>query len=249
MEEAVFAEIEQICASMEDEIRRGNKQYEGVCTCAYCRLDAACYVLNRIKPSYIVSGRGITHAARDTFEKQQKMTDISILVYEAMLQVGHNRRPNIDHHAAKDKPPPAPRGIFFNIPAIYGRILHGCNFAPMNGIDVYLFYEGQAVRMKNVNWNNPCKLNDKTEGAYTFWPEAVQARCLGETKAFNYQVQAEAPGFEPLRHSFVIPVESDGTSDTSFSMSRAFQLTDLYMFPCESAAPEQAPRKTLSPAC
>ena len=32
------------------------------CSCENCRLDTICYVLNRIHPKYVVSGRGMTYA-------------------------------------------------------------------------------------------------------------------------------------------------------------------------------------------
>jgi competence protein ComFB len=39
------------------------------CTCYQCRLDTACYVLNRISPKYVVSSRGVARAESDTMEK------------------------------------------------------------------------------------------------------------------------------------------------------------------------------------
>jgi competence protein ComFB len=232
MEEAVAAEIEKICDSMQKEIRLGNKQYEGICTCPQCKLDAACYVLNRIQPSYIVSNRGAARAAMDTFERQQKLTDISILVYEALLQVGHNRRPEFDHSLST---PPAPedKGFFFNIPAIYGRILNGANFAPISGVDVRLIASGALVHMKDPGWSNPCALISKTGGTYTFWPRAERAQASGESRVFNYTILVEAQGFEPLVHTFAIPIESGTDYDITFSMSQAFKLADLYLFPSE----------------
>jgi competence protein ComFB len=235
MEETVFTEIDRICESMRKEAALGNKQYDGICTCSQCRVDAACYVLNRITPSYIVSGRGVAHINKDTFERQQRMTDISILVYEAMLQVCHNRRPDFEHNSndAKKKRERKQNEWFFNIPAVFGRILNGANFAPMMDIYVELLLDGKLVKMKDANWKNPCKLVGKTEGTYTFWPEALPAKTPGEAKVFNYKLQVEAPNFEPLFHSFMIPVESDANTDISFSMSRTFKLTDLYMFPSQ----------------
>ena len=32
------------------------------CSCENCRLDTICYVLNRVQPKYVVSGRGMTYA-------------------------------------------------------------------------------------------------------------------------------------------------------------------------------------------
>ncbi|MDR0551573.1 MAG: late competence development ComFB family protein [Spirochaetaceae bacterium] len=228
MEEEVITEIDRICESIEKEAKRGSAQYKGICTCVQCKLDAACYVLNRIAPGYVVSGRGITHAAQDTLEKQQKKTDISILVYEAILQVAHNQRPNIDHKVKKEG---IAEGMFFNIPVIYGRILNGATFAPIDGIEVYLHYNETPVPMRNENFSNPCKLNDKTNGFFTFWPEGIPAPRHSACRKFNYVLYADTTEYESFSHSFVIAAESDSAGNITLAMSRRFQLPELYMFP------------------
>ena len=54
----VFAQVTEVCDSIEK-----NKKGE-LCTCHQCRIDTACYVLNRIEPHYISSNRGITRIER-----------------------------------------------------------------------------------------------------------------------------------------------------------------------------------------
>ena len=35
------------------------------CTCRQCRMDVACFVLNRLKPEYVLSGRGGAYSEID----------------------------------------------------------------------------------------------------------------------------------------------------------------------------------------
>ena len=44
-------------------------QESDICTCGQCRLDVACFVLNRISPEYIISSRGLAHLNSDYHQK------------------------------------------------------------------------------------------------------------------------------------------------------------------------------------
>ena len=62
------------------------------CDCMNCRLDTVSYVLNRIPPKYIVSGRGASHAS-ETLEDSQLMADVNALILEGMRIVSSSKRP------------------------------------------------------------------------------------------------------------------------------------------------------------
>ena len=62
------------------------------CDCMNCRLDTVCYVLNRIPPKYVVSGRGVTHSSSDIGNLQLK-ADIDQLSLEGMRTVSATKRP------------------------------------------------------------------------------------------------------------------------------------------------------------
>ena len=51
------------------------------CDCENCRADAISYVLNRVAPRYVVSGRGVIHA-RDILQDAQIKADIDALGIE-----------------------------------------------------------------------------------------------------------------------------------------------------------------------
>jgi competence protein ComFB len=223
-EDLVFSTIETICASVE---KQGNP--DKLCLCDRCRIDAACFVLNRIPPHYIISNRGAARIEQVTISRQQKEADVTSLVFEALKRVSHNQRPNSDHSNAPGNG--VKQGPVFNIPTIIGRAFNGVNFSPLAGATVELWREGELVTMKNRNWQNPCALVENTQGAFTFWPESLSAGAVKIRENFEYSVTVAAEGFETMHHFFAIPVISEAGDAESFSMERTFKLPDLYLFP------------------
>jgi competence protein ComFB len=224
IEELVFSEVERACSDINKE---ANKQ--GICTCPQCRMDAACYVLNRLEPRYIVSSRGILREEHFDVQNQQKTADITTLVYKAFEQINLNRRPGFDH-INDGKTDSYMAEAYFNIPVIIGRVFNGKTFEPVHSIDVELQANGNLVKMKDANWQNPCKLVKKTEGTFTFWPESQPASRIGEQRLFNFSITAPIAGFSPLVHHFELPVVSEKDLVRAVGMNRTYKITDLYMF-------------------
>jgi competence protein ComFB len=225
-EDLVIREIDKICDGIEKD---GQKQQ--ICTCSQCRLDAACYVLNRTKPSYVVSNRGVVRVERETLERQQKDVDLTVLIYRALEEVAHNRRPYFDHEARNQSSKPAEHRAVFNVPAIVGRVFNGINFEPLSDIDVELRRDGKLSAMRDQNWQNPYRLMNDTAGTFTFWPEPVHAETAGEQAAFGFAVRIKTEGYETLNSFFEIPVVSEAYSMIPYSMDRTFKLKDMYLFP------------------
>ena len=75
MEEKVVKHVNELY----DQMKEQNISWLS-CDCEHCRLDTASYVLNRIPPKYVVSGRGVSHnvSADDT----QLKADIDVYVGE-----------------------------------------------------------------------------------------------------------------------------------------------------------------------
>jgi competence protein ComFB len=225
-EDIVVKEIDKICDEIEKDDRKSH-----ICTCSQCRLDAACYVLNRTKPLYVVSNRGVARLERETLERQQKDIDITVLIYRALEDVAHNRRPYFDHLSPNlPSKPKDPRPVF-NIPVIFGRVFNGVNFEPLSGIDVELRYDGDLSVMRDLNWQNPCRIVKDTEGTFTFWPEPVPAETAGEQSVFEFALRIKTEGYETLNSFFDIPVTSEAETEIPFSMDRTYKLKDVYLFP------------------
>ena len=199
------------------------------CTCSQCRLDTACYVLNRTPPFYIVSSRGAVRAQIENIERQQKEADIIALVYEGLKRVNHNRRQNFTHDSSEAANIPSDEPVY-NIPTITGRLFDGGNFAPVSGVKMELYYNGALVAMKDCNWHNPLHLVSHTEGNYSFWPISIPAERAGEYASFEYTLKVEGQEYETLTHVFKIPVIGETQPAQSFTMGRTFKLPDLFMF-------------------
>jgi competence protein ComFB len=193
-------------------------------------MDAACYVLNRIAPRYVISNRGVARVEQGSIERQQIAADVTTLVYEGIKRVAHNQRKTADHNLKPEDEIMADAPVY-NIPTIVGRLFNGVNFEPLSEVNVELRTDGDLVPMKDYNWQNPYTLVANTRGTFTFWPRPVLVETRGQRKNFEYSIHVEAAGFETLTHFFKIPMISDPVPVSSYSTSRTFKLPDLYMFP------------------
>jgi len=210
-------------------VRKGGNT-EKLCLCDQCKLDTICYTLNRIKPRYIVSNRGMTRIEQDWVERQQTEADIATLVYKGLRQVNHNQRPTSTHTDTSLFPEEVTNDPAFHIPTIIGRLFDGETFAPVSGVTVTLRHGEENVPMRNQNWQNPFTLIANTPGAFTFWPAPVSTDAVSAHHIFEYSLKVEAPQYETVTHFFKVAVVSS-LANSSYSLDRTFKLPDLYLFP------------------
>lgn len=219
MEDLVFAEVNKFY----DEIST-DKQDWNICGCPQCRLDTMCYVLNRIKPQYIKSGRGLAHFVQPSgLQHSQLLADIAAFIVEGAKQVSQNRRPHEHEEEVVNTP-------VFNFPPITGRILDGKTFSPVSNIDVYLKIANTMVEQLNVLWENPYRISEKTAGTFTFLPKYVKATKAGLNEVFPFAIVVNAEGYEPLNYYFKLGVQSGETAHLEVSMKNYFKLPDLFLF-------------------
>lgn len=197
--------------------------------CAQCRLDVACYVLNRIQPEYIISGRGLVHFEEDYQKRLQKKADLVALVNEGIKKINRNRRPYYGQTPNGEESLPAPP--VFNFPAIVGRVLHGKTFEPVGNINVYLLEGGKPVPMIDYTWQNPYFVVESIRGNFTFFPRPIKADKTGEKRSFNFELSVEAEGFSPLNHYFEVDMVSSSELIHSFTMQHTYKTGELYLFP------------------
>ncbi|MFP4179757.1 MAG: late competence development ComFB family protein [Spirochaetaceae bacterium] len=197
--------------------------------CYQCRLDVACYVLNRLKPEYIISGRGLVHFESDYQDKIQKKADLVALVNEGIRKINLNRRPYYGDSPKEGGEVPSPP--VFNFPAIVGRILHGKTFEPLGNILAHLKSDGEMVPMIDYTWQNPYYVVDSIQGNFTFFPRPIKAEKAGEQRNFNFEICIDADGFSPLRHYFELEVASSNTVNYTFNVHNTFRVGELYLFP------------------
>jgi competence protein ComFB len=223
IEDLVFKSVDDLFQA-----ERINKTL-GFCTCDQCKLDVACYILNRVAPEYIVSGRGATRSNTEYQNKVQRQADISVLASEGWHKINQTKRPHFEHSDKQNKPH-YPTPPVFNFPTIMGRLFNGQTFAPMDGIKVTLYHKNELVKMIDPNWQNPCALFSGTGGTYIFWPFPLRADSEGESRVFEFEMRASAPGFDELAHFFTLRVNAEAVVQDQFSLQRQHTIQDLMLF-------------------
>ena len=224
MEDIVLDKVHEIF----DEDEEGMKQ-NGYCCCYQCRLDVACFVLNRTQPRYMTSSRGLAHLRTEYQTNLQKTADLVSLINDGIKTVSSTKRPHYSHKNGEKAP--APEGPLYNFPTIMGRLLNGNTFEPMKDIDVYLQKNGETVTMIDPSWQNPYRMIDKTAGTYLFWPYPVEANSPRTSRIFEFELIVNEKGYEELHHFFEIDLRAENTFNDSFHMQRTCKLEDLYLFP------------------
>jgi len=202
------------------------------CTCQQCRMDVACYVLNRMKPEYVVSSRGLAHAEQDYNEKLQRLADVVSLVREGWARINASKRPHFEHKS-RITPVTLPEGPVYNFPPIMGRLFDGGNFAPIEDLIVSLLDEkGNVVAMMDANWQNPSPLVKNTAGTFIFWPFPVKASDIRKERLFTFRVVVPASErYDELSHYIELRFVAQERAQDQFSMQEVYRLPDLYLFP------------------
>jgi competence protein ComFB len=222
MEDLVLETVDELFAELPEE------EYPLI-HCHQCRLDVACYVLNRTQPEYIISGRGLVHFENDYQQRVQKKADLVALVKEGVRKIHNNRRPYYEQSG-----PPSQeikKGPVFNFPAIVGRILHGKTFEPMSDIHVALLRDGEPVPMIDSTWQNPYYVVESTQGNFTFLPHPEKADYVGERRRFPFEINVTARGYSPLQHFFQLELTASDEVLYNFRLQNTLKTDALYLFP------------------
>lgn len=207
------------------------------CDCENCRLDTISYVLNRIPPKYVVSGRGVTYSSKSVEDDHQLKADIDALSNEGIRLVSETKRP-FHSLPRKDCEIDIPEIPSFNFPTFMGTILDGTTFEPIAGAKVTLHDEqGQLVEMVDRTWANPAKTYNSTRGTYSFWIKSLQTDKQGVTKKFHFTLQVEADDYTPIIYSFEVPVTSDAVVKNELNSVFAIKIKDLIMFKTDITNP------------
>lgn len=223
MEELVFETVDEI---FEEKRKKGFD----LADCEQCRLDVACYALNRLQPEYLISGRGLAHVQNDLKNDFQKQADIVALVNDGLELISRKQRPY--YRDAQANPPQVreKKGSFFNFPAIIGTILNGKTFEPVENINVFLYQNEEAVPMIDRSWPNPYFIVRSTRGSFSFWPAPLKAKHKAEKREFCFEIRAEMDGCRPLRHFVELCITAEEGYRSTFSMEHAVKTGSLYLF-------------------
>ena len=201
------------------------------CDCENCRMDSISYVLNKMKPHYVVSGRGIVYTAQ-MLDAPQMKADIDALGIEAIRTVAATQRPyhkEIKQEQVRDSN--KSENPSFNFPIIMGTIYDGTTFEPLANSTVTLRGESGIVSMQDAAWQNPSRTFNSTKGSFSFWPESVSCDKSGETKKFHFAVEVSVEGFTTTNYGFDVISVSDDYKKLSIENIVTLKIQDLYLFP------------------
>lgn len=197
------------------------------CDCENCRLDTVSYVLNRIPPKYVVSGRGVTHSS-DVLNDYQLQADIQSLTLKGMHIVNTTKRPY--HSENNIKKPQLSLNPAFNFSNITGAILDGTTFEPIIGAKVVLKCNGELAEMFDKSWSNPYVTVKSTNGIYNFWIKPIPAEKAGVVKKFNLSFEFTAEGYTPLTTHMELQLTSDENSNFEIDSTFSLKMKDIILF-------------------
>ena len=221
MEELVTDIVADVCR--EDE-QRDEQRY---CTIDQCRIDTVCYVLNRIAPRYVSSGRGLAYQSDEIENDFQLRADLVRIVHEGLVRITAVQRNYQGGASAPDEQP----GARYHFPSIKGRILDGSSFAPVSGVTVTLLGGDGPVGMFDTRWQNPFVIPDQRPGTFLFWPEPIEAGAVGESNSFGFELIATDAAFEDFHHIFSVELTSSIVHESAVTLTHDVNLGDLYMLP------------------
>ena len=228
MEELVEAETEKLFDS--PDIR--NEPWFS-CGCPQCRGDVICYVLNRLQPKYIRSGRGISHHTNNgRAGKFQTDADITALGLEGIQKVSIRKRPH-SHGTEEDARDTDTAAPVFYFPAITGRVLNGLSFEPEAEIPVGLYLDGKLCTPLSAAWENPCYTNARTAGHFAFSVQPLPASAAGERRVFEFEIRIQAEGKEPLHHFLKVGAVGGNGAQDAYHAVHTIVLPDLFLFPAQ----------------
>lgn len=210
-----------------DQVKKENISWLS-CDCENCRLDTVSYVLNRVPPKYVVSGRGVTHVS-ETLENHQLKADLESLILEGMRTVSSTKRP-FHVQDRKDCTVQGSAKPSFNFYTLTGSVLDGNTFEPVSGATITLKKDGKLAEMVDLTWSNPFTTVKSTKGTYSFWVKSEKSKKAGESKVFNFSLEITAPGYEPLIHHFEIPVTSEKSARNELDSTYSLKMNDLVLF-------------------
>lgn len=213
--------------SLYDQIKQEKASWL-TCDCQNCRADAVSYVLNRVAPKYVVSGRGVTHST-NLLDDHQLRADINAICLEGIRIISSSKRPfhELPREECKVTAKSSPA---FNFPTFVGTILDGNTFEPVAGARILLKMNGTPMEMVDKTWVNPATTYKSTNGSYTFWGKSIQAEEEGITKTFNFTLEISADGYTPTLYNFELPIKSESKVQEEFNANYSVKIKELVIF-------------------
>ncbi len=226
MEDIVIKAVNQLY----DKVKNENVAWL-TCDCENCRYDTVSYVLNRIPPKYVVSGRGVTHNA-EYLASAQLQADVDSLALQGMRTVSSTKRPfhTENRQDCEIKGDEIVSKPVFNFFTFMGVVLDGNTFEPVTNAKITLKLNGKLAEMVDKTWSNPFYMVPSTKGVYSFWVKSIPASSSGERVFFNLSIEIEADGYSECVYHFEVPVMSEDTVRKTLDSTYTLKIKDLVIF-------------------
>jgi competence protein ComFB len=211
-----------------------------ICKCQQCREDMACYALNKVKPMYLVSSRGIIHTQNKKRLNYQDEIDVYSIVSESVNVVSKTKRHDekykntvLNENETEDASYFSESGCYFNFPQIVGRILDSETLSSIDNVEISLNHldSVQPIKMFNDKWKNPLKIVPQMEGVFSFWPSPEPSDKSGIQKDFQFNLKISKKGFENINRFIEIRLISSDALNRFVKTENIHMVEDIYLYP------------------
>jgi competence protein ComFB len=198
------------------------------CDCEDCRLDTITYVLNRISPKYVVSGRGLNYNL--SYTSSQLNVDIDALGMEGLRNISAIKRPYHGQSSIARRKKETTEPVY-NFPVIIGAVYDGRTFDPLSGAKLTLKIDNELAEMCDLSWANPCVTYESTKGNFSFWVKHQEAKKPEDNKTFSFVLETAAEGYDPVSYAFDTNIKSEADIRSELSLVYSHKIPDCYLFP------------------
>jgi hypothetical protein len=204
--------------------------------------DIVCYVLNRIKPKYITSGRGVLHLELEKSDNIQQLADIYSLIKEAKDIIAKRRKQRDYIFEENDffykENVISTNESYLNFPYFTGRVIMSSREALKKDVKVTLYVKDKGkyipAEMINHNWQNPFITSYYTYGYYTFWvnPMPIPPEDVKHEHEIYFKLRFECEPYDPQEKFVEVNVSPEKAKYLSvrsgFSIRIEDTVIDLY---------------------
>lgn len=186
------------------------------------KIEAASYVLNRMPPMYITSNRGFSNLLTKYENDPQFLADVMVQIEDALKVVQKGSGNEIELKLDPQTP-------YYVMPKIYGKLISSKTLLPIECCSLSLYVEGQLTKQVFQDWDNPCQIEAKDEGFFSFAPAPIKAVPPFENKNFQLKLVIEKNG---QKEEKFVNYESHPTFIQNMELDfneNILQLEDIYV--------------------
>ena len=201
------------------EVEDAFRTHPEICHCLQCKKDVTVFVLNNIKPRYIISTRGMLHESANKSDSSRVISEIRELIPEGIQRVNEHKRPNFDHNEedanllelmGKTKRFTMTAEYFRNYPFFIGEVRDSVSGKSLSDVTITLKVDGEVIEGWDGNWPNPYNTSEKSGCKFAFWPKPSLAENQEKITSIqsHFEIELNRDGYRDRIISFEILMES-----------------------------------------